>query len=160
VWGHEAEVEYAEAEHAQPYTEFQKLPVFTKAGPVRLAMRFFLHQLWDGGPVKVEKALKEGDSVAGFEVVHVPGHAPGQIALWRASDRLALSTDVFYLLDVTTGEPSPPRVPHDAYNHDTNAARDSLRKLAALDPAVCWPGHLGPAKDDVKAQLEHGAATT
>ena len=29
--------------------------------------------------------------------------------------------------------------------------------LAALDPAVCWPGHLGPLEGDVRAQLERAA---
>src|SRR6202043_3828990 len=49
--------------------------------------RFF----WDGGPVKISDTVTEGDEVAGFKVVHLPGHAPGLIALWRESDRLALS---------------------------------------------------------------------
>jgi glyoxylase-like metal-dependent hydrolase (beta-lactamase superfamily II) len=159
VWCHEAEAPYAEAADGQPYTDFSKLPLFTKAGPLRLAMRVFLHHLWDAGPVRVERTLAEGDSVAGFEVVHVPGHAPGQIALWRERDRLALSTDAFYMLDVLTAEPSPPQVPLHAYNLDTDEARASLLKLAALDPAVCWPGHVGPATGDVKAQLERAAST-
>ena len=32
---------------------------------------------WDGGPVPIAGTLAEGDDVAGFEVVHLPGHAPG-----------------------------------------------------------------------------------
>jgi glyoxylase-like metal-dependent hydrolase (beta-lactamase superfamily II) len=30
-----------------------------------------------------------GETVAGFEVVELAGHAPGQIGLWRASDVVA-----------------------------------------------------------------------
>lgn len=154
VWCHEAEAEYAEADNGQPYTDFSQLPVFNRAGPVRMSMRFFLHHLWDGGPVRIAQTLAEGDSVAGYEVVHLPGHAPGQIALWRERDRLALSTDCFYLLDSTTGEPTEPRVPHHAFNHDTVKARASIRKLASLDPASCCPGHLGPLSVEVRARLE------
>ena len=44
------------------------------------------------------------------------------------------------MLDPQTGRHEHPRVPHEAFNHDTDQARASLRKLAALDPAVCWPG--------------------
>ena len=62
---------------------------------------------WDGGPVKIAGTVAEGDDVAGFEVVHLPGHAPGQIALWRESDRLALTTDCFYTLDPQTGRARP-----------------------------------------------------
>jgi hydroxyacylglutathione hydrolase len=157
VWCHEAEVQYAEADDGQPYTDFSKLPLFTSAGPLRLAMRLFMHRVWDAGPVRVDRTLAEGDEVAGFEAIHLPGHAPGQIALWRARDRLALSTDCVYMLDVLTGEPSEPRLPHDAYNLDTQLARASARKLAALDPAVCWPGHVGPATGDVAGQLRRAA---
>src|SRR5688572_5241489 len=55
-----------------------------------------LMPMWDGGPVGIAGTLDEGDEVAGFEVVHIPGHAPGQIALWRERDRLALVSDCFY----------------------------------------------------------------
>lgn len=119
-----------------------------------------LIRIWDGGPVKIEGTLAEGDEVAGFEVVHLPGHAPGQIALWRESDRLALSTDVFYTLDPETGRPGHPRLPHRAFNRDTEQARASIRRLAAMEPAAAWPGHARPLRGDVRAQLERAAETT
>src|SRR4051812_35993573 len=53
----------------------------------------FLHRrLWDDGPVKIAGTVSEGDDVAGFRVVHIPGHAPGQIALWREAGRPAPGT--------------------------------------------------------------------
>jgi glyoxylase-like metal-dependent hydrolase (beta-lactamase superfamily II) len=116
--------------------------------------------VWDGGPVTVAETLQEGDEVAGFEVVHLPGHAPGLIGLWRASDRLALVSDTFYTLDPQTGRKGPPRVPHRAFNHDTEQARASMRKLAALRPSAAWPGHAHPLTGDVRAQLERAAETT
>jgi hydroxyacylglutathione hydrolase len=73
---------------------------------------------------------------------------------------VALVTDCFYVLDPQTGKPGPPRVPHAAFNKDTEQARASIRKLAALEPAIAAPGHLGPLTGDVRAQLEHAAATT
>ncbi|MDX6655210.1 MAG: hypothetical protein QOH62_3 [Solirubrobacteraceae bacterium] len=118
---------------------------------------------WDGGPVKIDGTVEEGDDVAGFEVVHLPGHAPGQIGLWRESDRLALVSDCFYTLDVETTRrthPPTPRVPHRAFNHDTEQAKASIRKLAALEPAAAWPGHADALTGDVRGQLEHAAATT
>jgi glyoxylase-like metal-dependent hydrolase (beta-lactamase superfamily II) len=113
---------------------------------------------WDGGPVAVAGTLAEGDDVAGFEVVHLPGHSPGLIALWRAGDRLALTSDCFYTLDVTTTRKGPPRVPHAAFTPDVEQARASIRKLAALAPAAAWPGHADPVTGDVRAQLERAAA--
>jgi hydroxyacylglutathione hydrolase len=116
--------------------------------------------LWDGGPVRIAATLQEGDDVAGFRVVHLPGHAPGLIGLWRERDRLALVSDCFYTLDPQTGRPGHARVPHRAFNQDTEQARASIRKLAALEPAAAWAGHADPLTGDVRGQLEHAAATT
>jgi glyoxylase-like metal-dependent hydrolase (beta-lactamase superfamily II)/predicted ester cyclase len=112
---------------------------------------------WDGGSVELAGTVQEGDEVAGFRVIDLPGHAPGQIGLFRDSDRLALVTDAFYLLDAQTGIKRPARVPHPAFNADTDQARESIRKLAALDPTAAWPGHLGPVTGDVRSQLERAA---
>ena len=57
---------------------------------------------WDGGPVEIAGTVDEGDDVSGFRVVHLPGHAPGLIALFRESDRLALTSDCFYVIDPET----------------------------------------------------------
>lgn len=119
-----------------------------------------LLRMWDGGPVEIAGTVEEGDEVAGFRVIHLPGHAPGLIGLWRESDRLALASDCFYTLDPQTGKFGPPRVPHRAFNADTEQARASIRKLAALAPATAWAGHAEPLRGDVAAQLEHAAATT
>jgi hydroxyacylglutathione hydrolase len=118
----------------------------------------YLLRMWDGGPVEIAGTVAAGNDVAGFEVVDLPGHAPGLIGLWRESDGLALVSDCFYTLDPQTGRHGPPRVAHEAFNHDTEQARASIRKLAALEPAAAWPGHAGPVTGDVRAQLERAAA--
>jgi glyoxylase-like metal-dependent hydrolase (beta-lactamase superfamily II)/predicted ester cyclase len=117
-----------------------------------LMARFF----WDGGPVKIADTVAEGDEIAGFRVVSIPGHAPGQIALWRESDRLALSSDCFYTMDIW-GRDSEPHAPFPVYTYDLDAARESMLKLAALEPAAAWPGHARPVTADVRSQLEHAA---
>jgi glyoxylase-like metal-dependent hydrolase (beta-lactamase superfamily II) len=128
-------------------------------------MRFAIGKLvgvWDGGPVKIADTVTEGDEVAGFRVVHTPGHAPGQMALFRESDRLALVSDTLYTLDpakVSTPYGGP-RIPHAAFTPDRDAARDSILRIAALEPKAVWAGHANPVTGDCKAQLEHAAATT
>jgi hydroxyacylglutathione hydrolase len=125
--------------------------------PHRQVQRVMHRRFWDGGPVAIAGTVSEGDDVAGFRVVELPGHAPGQIALWRESDRLALTTDAFYTLDMW-GRDSDPHVPFDGYNFDTEQARASIRKLAALEPAACWPGHADAVVGaDVRARLERAA---
>jgi len=111
---------------------------------------------WDGGPVQISGTVSEGDEVAGFRVVHLPGHAPGQIGLWRESDRLALCSDCVYTIDMW-GRDCAPQLPAATYNYDTEQARASMRKLAALEPAAVWPGHAKPITGDVRSQLERAA---
>jgi steroid delta-isomerase-like uncharacterized protein len=156
IFCHPDEVADAEADGGERYFDYQQLE--------RRFARVMMPRLlrwWDGGPVKIAGTVKEGDEIAGFKVVHLPGHAPGLIGLWRESDRLALVSDTLYTLDPETGRRhGPPRVPHRAFNKDTEQARASIRKLAAMEPAAAWPGHADPVTGDVRAQLETVADTT
>ncbi len=127
--------------------------------PMRQFHRVLHRYAWDGGPVKITETISEGDEIAGFSVIDLPGHAPGQIGLWRESDRLALSSDCFYTIDMW-GRDAAPRLPDAMYNYDTEQARASMRKLAALEPAAAWPGHAKPLTGDVRGQLEQAADTT
>ena len=46
------------------------------------------------------------------------------------------------------------------FNLDTEQARASIRKVAALEPSVAWPGHADAVTGDVRAQLERAASET
>src|ERR1044072_1827338 len=95
VYCHPDEVADAESDAAiAPYMDISALPV-------ALARRVspFLLRRWDGGAVEIAGTVSEGDEVAGFRVIHFPGHAPGLIGLWRGSDRVALVSDGIYLAD-------------------------------------------------------------
>jgi len=120
-------------------------------GP-RLVHRHVLQPLYDGGPVAIAATVGEGELVAGFRVVHLPGHAPGLIALVREHDGLALTSDAFYTVDDWWRD-CPPYLPGAAWNWDTDMARASLERLAELDLSVAWPGHGEPIRDDVNAAL-------
>ena len=151
VYCHADAVGEAEGSGGRSYMRFDKLPPWIRP------LYSFMPGMWDGGPVKVSGTVREGDRVAGFEVIELPGHAPGLIGLWRASDRLALVSDCFYMTD-PLGRRVSPRPPHEAFNLDTEQARESIRKLARLEPLTCWPGHRGPLTgSDLRAQLERAS---
>jgi glyoxylase-like metal-dependent hydrolase (beta-lactamase superfamily II) len=153
VYCHEDERADAEGDGGMHYFDLSKLPMRGRVVFKRML------PYWDGGPVQIAGTLAEGDDVAGFQVVHIPGHAPGLIALWRESDRLALVSDGFYTIDPLSGRKGKPRVPLTAFNKDTQEARRSIRKLADLQPASAWPGHADALTGDVAAQLEEAAST-
>lgn len=143
------------AESPNPFRAYWQL---SKLSPHARVAYPHLLEAWDGGALEISGTVEEGDEVAGFRVVHIPGHAPGMIGLFRDADGVALCTDGIYTLDPQTGVKGKPRVPHRAFNMDTEQARDSIRKLAALEPTVVWPGHADPVRGDVRGQLEAAAA--
>jgi hydroxyacylglutathione hydrolase len=149
-----------EVEDAEGSGGFRYWPADLAGVPpvARQLQRLFHRYAWDGGPVQISDTVREGDEVAGFRVIDLPGHAPGLIGLWRESDRLALCSDCFYTIDMW-GRDTAPRVPAETYNYDTEQARASMRKLAALEPAAAWPGHAKPATGDVRSQLETAAGS-
>jgi len=153
VFCHPADRPDAEGDGGDHYFDFSEL-----AFPFNHTLRMLLAR-WDGGPVKITGTLEEGDEVAaGFTVVHLPGHAPGLIGLYRERDGVALTTDCFYTFDVQTSRKGEARVPHAAFTLDTEGARASIRKLAGLGPSAAWPGHADPLTSDVAARLERAAA--
>jgi len=149
---HPDAVEQAEGAGGRDYWRTETLPL-----DVRMLHGFSHRFVWDGGPVHIDGTVGEGDRLAGFEVVDLPGHAPGLIGLWRERDRVALVSDCFYMTDMH-GKPQPPAVPLDAYNLDTAQAKRSIAKLAALRPRVVGPGHLGPLQGDDAVELLEAAA--
>jgi glyoxylase-like metal-dependent hydrolase (beta-lactamase superfamily II)/predicted ester cyclase len=136
------------------YWDFHKL---SRRGQAVLPL---LLKMWDGGALEVSGTVQEGDDIAGFRVVELPGHAPGLIGLFRDSDRLALVSDCFYTINVESGRKQKVAVPHPAFTKDSEQARASLLKLASLHPAIAWGGHSVPvAGVDVERQLEEAAAS-
>jgi glyoxylase-like metal-dependent hydrolase (beta-lactamase superfamily II) len=110
-------------------------------------------RLRETGPVRVAGTVSEGDRVGAFAVLHLPGHAPGQIALWREGDRTLLASDCFYTLDEQTAA-----YPYSLYGQDDDQAAASLRRIIELEPNVAWPGH-GPAlRGDVAGTIERALA--
>jgi glyoxylase-like metal-dependent hydrolase (beta-lactamase superfamily II) len=104
---------------------------------------------WSGPPHKVDRALHEGDEVAGFQVLEVPGHSAGHVAYWRESDRALVLGDVLngmHLLTGITGLHEPPRI----FTPDPARNRESARRLATLEPALVCFGHGPPVTDTAK----------
>ncbi|HVG41314.1 MAG TPA: MBL fold metallo-hydrolase [Chitinophagaceae bacterium] len=78
--------------------------------------------------------------------IHVPGHAPGQVAFFRKTDRLLISADAiitvrqdsFYKVLTQQKEVNgPPRY----LTTDWQAAFESVKALQALNPQIMIPGH-------------------
>lgn len=102
--------------------------------------------VWEGPPHKVSRVLQDGDDVAGFRVIHAPGHAPSEVIFFRESDRVAICGDVVNTMNLVTMIPGI-REPPDAFSLDPARNRQSIKLLAELEPSLICAGHGPPSRD-------------
>jgi glyoxylase-like metal-dependent hydrolase (beta-lactamase superfamily II) len=105
----------------------------------------------DAPPAAVHRELQDGDSLdigKGALVVHVPGHTPGSIALYLPAEHLLFTGDAAASL----GQPIV-----GVFNVDPAQAKDSFRRLSALDFDAAAFGH-GPPITEAAAQTFRRAA--
>jgi hydroxyacylglutathione hydrolase len=108
---------------------------------VRLGVRF-----WAGRTHPVRQVLREGDEVAGFRVIHTPGHTPGHVLFFRESDRVAIAGDLLANVRLLAGLPGL-REPPSFFSVDPAQNRRSIRILAELRPRLVFFGHGQPLRD-------------
>jgi hydroxyacylglutathione hydrolase len=133
-WVGEKDVEAAE----RPELIKERQPANWLAG---LMIRMF-----QGPGHPVDRALREGDEVAGFQVLDVPGHSAGHVAFWRESDRVLIAGDVVNTMHPFTMKRGI-REPLDSFTPDPARNRESIKRLAALEPALLLVGHGPPVRD-------------
>jgi hydroxyacylglutathione hydrolase len=115
----------------------------------RHPVNWVIGRVFPGPPHPVARRLREGDELAGFEVLDVPGHSAGHVAFLRESDRVLILGDVLTNVDTLTGVPGL-HEPKSFFTPDPARNRESARRLAALDPALVCFGHGRPLRDPAK----------
>lgn len=90
-------------------------------------------------PVTADILLGDGDEVAGWRVLHVPGHTSGSIALFR--DGVVFTGDA--LLGDRHGSILPP---DPRLSLDPATAERSAQRIRGLHPSLVLPGHGRPAR--------------
>ncbi|GAB2955838.1 hypothetical protein GCM10027048_22320 [Hymenobacter coalescens] len=125
-------------------------PTVDGGGTLAIAARFFPPQSFQLSDL-VQPLATDNDEVPylpSWRWLHVPGHAPGQVALFRESDRTLLGADAF----ATANHESVPAllmqrpqisVAGAPFNYDWQQVRASVQQLAALAPQAVGCGH-GP----------------
>lgn len=121
IYCHPDEVADAQADWPQSYLDFSLIQ--NQRIPEGL---YRLNQTWDG-----DRRHDRGGGRGRRHASHPrPGHAPGEIALFRASDRLLLAADAIYTQDAETGDPGPARVP----NHFATGTPSKRARRSASSP--------------------------
>ena len=95
-------------------------------------------ELYRRAPVKPTRLVSEGDVVETgdreFEVLHLPGHSPGSIALWEHSSGSLFSGDAIYDGVIVDNLPGS----------DVEVYRATMKRLAELPVAHVFGGHNAP----------------
>ena len=113
---------------------------FYPPGPINLGHR--LRALPDDGSIP---------GMPGWRWIHTPGHTPGHVSFFREEDRTLIAGDAF----VTTKQESALAVlmqkpemhgPPSYFTPDWAAARQSVERLAALEPVQVITGHGRPLR--------------
>ena len=86
---------------------------------------------------KVHRVLADGDVLelggSSWQVLHIPGHSPGSIALYDAVRKILIPGDTVYA-DYAIGR-------FDLHGASGSQLRNSLARLAELDVDILLPGH-------------------
>ncbi len=89
-------------------------------------------------------------ALPGWEVLHTPGHTPGHVSFFRPQDRVLLVGDAFCttkpesFFEAALAQQPELHGPPSYFTADWDLARESVRRLAKLDPAIVAPGHGRP----------------
>ncbi len=89
---------------------------------------------------RVDFYLEEGELVLGhnhFQVIHTPGHTPGEICLYWKEKKALFSGDVIFAQSV--GRTDFP-------GGSGQQLRESIDRLAQLETEILLPGHMGVLK--------------
>lgn len=113
---------------------------------VGLALGFGAHP-----PCPVDGTLEDGDTFGPLQVLHIPGHTPGHLGFYSEEHGVLLSGDAIATWpDFRAGWP--------AFNLNVDQQKDSVRRLASLEPKVVGVGHGEPitngAPDRVHSLVE------
>jgi len=142
VYAHPLELPYLTGRSAYPPPD----PTVGGGVLARLAMLYPSGSINLGNHIHPLPADGVVPGAAAWQWLHTPGHAPGHVSLFRDSDKLLVAGDAF----VTTKQESLEAVwtqrremhgPPMHFTPDWNAARESVRLLAALEPEVAITGH-------------------
>jgi glyoxylase-like metal-dependent hydrolase (beta-lactamase superfamily II) len=87
--------------------------------------------------------LEDGDTVAalgGLQVIHVPGHTPGSIALYQPERQILFCGDMFFHNNAGTRMRIAPGI----VSVDKAQTLESARKLTTLSVETLCAGHGAP----------------
>ena len=92
------------------------------------------------------------------QVLHVPGHTPGEVAFYLPDREILFSGDTLVTQCLMSGRETPPQVPTRSLNDDTQQATRALDRLRELGNVTMLPGHGKPWSGTMQEAVEQARA--
>lgn len=165
IYAHEGETPYLTGQRQYP-------PPNLGAGGGLMTL---LSPLLPRGPVNLGNRLRKfppteelGRStlLPGWSIIHTPGHTSGHVSFFRADDRTLLPGDAFCttkpesFFEAAVAQKPELHGPPSYFTSDWLHAKESVRKLAELNPLTVAPGHGRPIRGSDVSTALHALAST
>ena len=98
-------------------------------------------------PCPVDQPLVDGDKVGSLQVLHAPGHSPGHLAFWWPELRALIAGDAIATWPAFDAG-------WYAFNLNVKQHRDSVHRMAELEPDVLGVGHGDPTTTNVAERVK------
>jgi glyoxylase-like metal-dependent hydrolase (beta-lactamase superfamily II) len=147
VWAHPFEFPYLTGKEEYPAPNAQ-------AGGGLMSL---LAPMYPRGPIDLRprlRALPSDDlravelaELPGWQILPTPGHTPGHVSFFRKQDKTLLVGDAFCttkpesFFEAALAQHVEMHGPPAYFTSDWDSARESVRRLAELHPAIVAPGH-------------------
>jgi glyoxylase-like metal-dependent hydrolase (beta-lactamase superfamily II) len=144
VLAHEDEAPYLEKTASLPAGSF-----------LRRVLVWLMARVYTAPPCAVDRALQDGETIealGGLQVIHVPGHTPGNIALYQPERQILFCGDTIYNdapFPFVKGIQAPPRF----FSVDPDQALRSARALVERPIRVVCFGHGEPILEGAQERL-------
>ncbi len=134
----------------------------TVGGFMAFMIRMFPNKAYD-----LEDRVDEfpGNPLPGWDLIETPGHSPGHVSFFRKEDRSLIAGDAITTVNQRNAismiaQTPQVSLPPEYYTCDWQKARESVEKLAELQPELLAAGHGRPMSgEEALWQLEELAST-
>ena len=123
-------------------------PYISVADPEYTVSRYVANNL---KAAPVERALKDGDKIGDYEIIHTPGHTKGSICLLNRGQGILITGDTIFAQGFTGRTDLP--------GGSLNQLKESLKKLEKFDLEKILPGHEQPVLKNANQNIENALAT-
>ncbi len=99
-------------------------------------------------PFQVDLLARDGDDIAGLQIIHMPGHTPGSIALYDQKRK------ILFVGDALRHKKGVIQGPVEGMTMDLNKAYESIEKLTSFDFDVLLSGHSKPMLSSASTKVQ------